>query len=76
MVIQRSANRFLKSFGSAYAVRSSRGTLHGRFNSVGAARQLAKRLSLSRRGMRFTIWSGRGFSVSVGISFRNGRRSR
>lgn len=76
MVLQRSANRFLKSFGSAYAVRDSYGLIGKKFNSLGMARAFARRASLSQRGIKFTIWSGKGFTVSVGISFRNGRRGR
>lgn len=76
MTLQRSANRFLKSFGSAYAVKDAHGIIGKRFNSLGMARAFARRLSLTRRGGRFTIWSGRGFTVSVGISFKDGRRGR
>lgn len=78
MVLQRSANRFLKSFGSAYAVRDAHGLIGKKFNSLGAARAFARRISLSRRmdNIKFTIWGGRGFSLYVGISYKNGRRGR
>lgn len=74
MVIQRSANRFLKAFDTAYAVKDQWGTIGKKFNNLGSARQWARRISLNNRGITFSIWSGKGFTVSLGIKFRRGRR--
>lgn len=78
MVIQRSANRFLKAFRSAYAVKDAHGIVGQKFNNLASAKAFARRISLSNRmrDIKFRIWSGRGFTVSVGISYRNGRRGR
>lgn len=83
MTLFRAANRYLKNywdvskvFGVAFAVKDAHGLIGAKFNSLGAARAWAKRISLNNRGVKLRIWSGRGFTVSVGISYRDGRRGR
>ncbi len=76
MVIPRAANRFLKTFGSAYAVKDSFGIIGAKFNNLASARAFARRMSFSQRGVTFSIWSGKGFTVSVGIRYKSGRGRR
>ncbi len=70
MVIQRSANRFLKIFGTAFAVKDQWGNVAKRFNSLAAARMWASRASARHDGITFSIWSGKGFTVSLGIRYK------
>ncbi len=72
----RQSNRLIRAARGAYAVRDPNFVLAQKFNSLGAARQWAKRVSFNNNGVKLRIFSGPGFSVSVGISFRNGRRGR
>lgn len=78
----RIANRYLKqyrelgkAFGSAYAVKDAFGLIGQKFNNIASARAFAKRMSLMHNGVTFSIWSGRGFTVSLGIRFKSGRAS-
>lgn len=73
MVIQRSANRFLKAFDNVYAIKDPWGHIGKKFNNLPAAKKWALRWS-RREGFTLSIWSGKGFTVSVGIKYRDGRR--
>ncbi len=73
MVIQRSANRFLRAFDSAYAIKDPWGVIGKKFNNLASAKKWGLRMS-AREGFTLSIWSGKGFTVSLGIKYRGGRR--
>lgn len=68
------ASRLRNRFGTAFAVKDANGVLGQKFNNVRAASEFARRISLRHDGLTFSVWRGRGFTVSVGIKFRDGRR--
>lgn len=63
-----------KAFGVAFVVKDQWGNVVQKFNNLTSARNYAKRISLSDRGITFSVWSGKGFTVSVGIRYRAGGR--
>ncbi len=74
MVLQRSANRFIRNFQSGYAVKDNWGVIGAKVNNLSVATRLARRFSLNQRGVTFSVWSGKGFTVSVGVRFKGGSR--
>ncbi len=74
MVLQRSANRFLRQFATNYAVKDEWGLIGKKFNNLAMARKFARRMSFDQRGVTFSVWSGKGFTVSLGIRYKSGNR--
>lgn len=75
--IGRFANRNLKRhFSTLYAVKDYQGLVGGKFNNLFSARAFARKMSLQHNGISFSVWSGHGFTVKVGLSFRDGNRRR
>lgn len=67
---------WVRMFGSNYAVKDAYGLIGKKFNNLAAARAFAKRISLQKRGISFSIWSGKGFTVKIGFNYNSGKRRR
>lgn len=73
--IPRIGNRIIESLSKVYVVKDSQGSIVARYMNLTSARKYARSISLVRDGITFSIWSGRGFTVSLGIRYRGGRGS-
>lgn len=67
------AEQFRRQFRTAYAVKDQWGNIGKKFNNLAAAMKWA-RINASREGITLSIWSGKGFTVSLGIRFNRGSR--
>lgn len=65
-----------KHFSTQFAIKDQWGEIAKRTNNSSVARTIAKRLSLKHRGITFSVWSGKGFTLKLNLTYTGGRRGR